>query len=359
MDNSLDREREGSNPRGNVAKKQGIVKNHQLLSPWEQVLLFEALRKGPNGQKNSSHWVKTMNKLARLVSTDQPVLWDIIFNPSGISDNWSKEQLANYQELVKAVREGIDAYCHKDGSPANLEALADAVHTTLSAQWYQERSEEELVENYLTAGRLVKSDSRKRISWMRDAHGIEFALPTQFVEERELLEVETVERESGRRLKSDQCVRLITDTYEGFGMPKGAVGYVLHLVSNASLKREANYCQVMFILEYDNEDQSYTEEYLEVTDTDLELCDRAHQPPSWFPFVVSGNGVVNRVLGGSFHVSPTAESYTYEDLFKKLSASEPIEGERSESANQTEKTLKERFLTGLDKLKKKFQSNMM
>lgn len=108
-----------------------------------------------------------------------------------------------------------------------------------------------------------------------------------------------------------------TNGYAGLGILKGMVGYVLQLVSNECFLGNPNYCQVIFIVEYDSADNSCTEE---VTDNDAEICDMNNTPPDWFPFLVLPNGQIDTTPEeGYLQIKPNATSYTYDWLVDHLS----------------------------------------
>lgn len=89
----------------------------------------------------------------------------------------------------------------------------------------------------------------------------------------------------------------------------------------------------MSIVDYDPTDQSCAEEYLEVTDDELQICDATNQPPYWFPYQVEGNGIMMKTpVRDDFVLKPDAISYDYYWLLKQLlgSGKPPPEEEATE-----------------------------
>ena len=303
----------------NQAKdKQASLEKEQIrskypLTEWEQVQLFEVLKKGP--EVNPETWDATLEDLVRLIDHHQPRLWSLVSDPFAISDEWDETQHKQFLELVKKTYNCGDAY-EKSRSPEDLRAFGDALHKTLAAQALPNRSEDEVLTDYLNAGRVVRSE--ENCSWVLDAHGREFVLPNAFLPPSLALPPEIVDKEEGRPFEAGHCVRLETDDYSGKGVPKWAIGYVQNLVSNNSFGHDPNYCRVIFVTDYDAEEQSWTGEYLEVRDGDLKLCDEDHRLRAWFPFEVEPNGFLKKGEDGRFEPSSRARSYTYEELCDKL-----------------------------------------
>ena len=126
----------------------------------------------------------------------------------------------------------------------------------------------------------------------------------------------------GRPFKSGDCVRLMTDEY--WGMPQGIEGYVSGVISNKFLGWEGNFCQVIFIVacKYETTKQdkiTVWDDFLEVQDDQLQLCDENHPPSLCFPYQVSRNGqVIRDPKSGSFERHPKITPYTFDDLCKAL-----------------------------------------
>jgi hypothetical protein len=130
----------------------------------------------------------------------------------------------------------------------------------------------------------------------------------------------------GRPFKSNDCVRLMTDKYIGHGLPKGIEGYVSGVVSNQFLGWKGNFCQVMFIVacKYETTEQdeiTVWDDFLEVEEDQLQLCNKKHPPSLWFPFQVAETGQVIRDQQlGRFEYHTEIKPYTYQDLWDVLTA---------------------------------------
>lgn len=300
----------------NQAKdKQASLEKEQIrskypLTEWEQVQLFEMLKKGP--EVNPETWDATLEDLVRLIDHDQPRLWSLVYDSS---DDLGEIQHKQVLELIEKTENCGDAY-ERSRSPEDLRALGNALHKTLAAQGFLDRSEDEVLTDYLNAGRVVRRDAD--CSWFLDAHGRELVLPNAFLPPSLALSPEIVDKEEGRPFEAGHCVRLETDKYSGKGVPKWAIGYVQNLVSNNAFGHDPNFCRVTFVTDYDAEEQSWTGEYLEVGDGDLKLCDENHRLLAWFPFEVDPNGFIKKGEDGHFELSSRARSYTYEELCDKL-----------------------------------------
>lgn len=317
---SKNQERRIESPRDIVP----VLKNSKdLLTEWEQAQLCAALRKGPGTDPES--WGATLKNLVRLRDHQPWVLRSLVSDPifeKAGNEGWTDGEFNRFSELVKKAFD-CDAAFETSGSQEDLEALAAAVHETLVAQGLPDRSEEEVLGDYLTAGRVLRTEGEW--TWFQDMYGREVFMVGAFVPD--LSPPEMVDSEENRPFEHGHCVRLTTDAYTGIGLPKGSVGYVLQLVSNKSFTDARNYCEVAFIVGYDAEDQSCTDEYLEVTDSELELCDKDHRPPAWFPFEVGGDGFVKKTRKGQFQLRPNPEPYTYEELEdQEILGAGPIEG---------------------------------
>lgn len=306
-----------------------LKKSKDPLTEWEQVQLFEALQKGSGTDPESGD--ATLKNLVRLLDHEPSVLWSLVSDPIFLNagkEGWTDDKSSRFGELVKKAFDCGAAF-ETSRSREDLKALAVAVHKTLVAQGLPNRSEEEVLADYLSAGRVVRTEGN--LTWIQDVYGREILIASAFVPNPSPPEM--VASEENRPFEHGHCVRLTTDDYTGIGLPKGSVGYVLQLVSNKSFTDVRNYCQVIFIVGYDAEDQSCTDEYLEVTDSELELCDKEHRPPAWFPFEVGRDGFVKKTRKGQFQLRPNAEPYTYEELGDQLIfGTRPMEGPSQRSS---------------------------
>lgn len=326
-----------------------LKKSKDPLTEWEQAQLCAALRKGPRTDPES--WGATLKNLVRLRDHQPWVLRSLVSDPIFDKEDWTDNESSRFSELVKKAFD-CDAAFETSRSQEDLEALAAAVHETLVAQGLPNRSEGEVLADYLSAGRVVRTEGKW--TWIQDIFGREVFIVSAFVPD--LSPPELVRSEENRPFEYGHCVRLTTDDYAGIGLPKGCVGYVLQLVSNKSFTDVRNYCQVIFIIGYDAEDESCTDEYEEVTDSELELCDKDHRPPAWFPFEVGGDGFVKKDQKSQFQLRPNAEPYTYEEMCDQLIlGTRPMEGP-SQSSSLIEEAAEEgqlqrmtRFITKLKK----------
>lgn len=284
-----------------------VSTNLQEESELEAMLLFDALLRGPN---EAMSWATAVHDLGHLLDTDPRVIWSVVDNPDANAANKnSREQLeqclSEFREKARAYQSG-----NKKGGE-DLENLAMAVNKVLAAQGRRPRSEEGILVDYATAGCVVRSSGE--YSWIRDAYDIESQVPNEFLNQ----EYNFVLKEEGRDLKRDHCVRLITDSYAGLGLPKGVEGYMFRLLSNKSLGGIGNFCQVLFIIGYDSEDQSLSDDWQEVKDEVLQVCDDRNPPSDWFPILVQ-NGVVQRGDDKRLKIKPGATSYNSWDLMDIL-----------------------------------------
>lgn len=337
------------NPRKGPESPRDIGQiNKKPLTEWEQVQLFETLRKGPGANPRSWDHA-TLNDLVRLVDHHQSVLWWLVSDPFAMSEDWDENEDNSFSKLVDETYDSGEAF-EASRSDEDLKLFANALHHTLAAQALPSRSEDEVLEDYLNAGRVLRSEGD--CSWIQDAHGREFLMPNVFLPDSLSVPPEMVDKEEGRRFEQDHCVCLKTNKYEGKGLPQGAAGYVLQLVSNNSFEHLPNYCQVIFVTAYDAEQQSYEEDYLEVRDNDLELCDKDHRPPVWFPFEVKRDGFIKKTISGKFKRRSRAKSYTYDELFDILMGErQAIEGQgpsgSSSSPEEAPEQGKPSLMTGL------------
>lgn len=169
-----------------------------------------------------------------------------------------------------------------------LKDVAQHVHETLTKQTKQnrkERSTEELFQDFLNVGTVEPHPTHPDKAYLvTDHHGDKFLLPKRFLGESFNWPLDKILADphpsEGRQFKSDDCVRLMTNKYLHRGMPKGIEEYVSGVVSNKFLRREANYCQVMFVLACQDETTVW-EGFLEVEEHELQLCDKKHSPFKW------------------------------------------------------------------------------
>lgn len=322
MDNN---EAESLDLRETMSKMQADDYKNQLQDrerEWKEVLLYESLRNGPKPD-NPASWAIAVKQLGRYIETKQSILRSRLFNPH-VGDEVFADA---YSELVTNASNMLTAYLATDPAgrqEKDLEALAEGVHAALKAQGRKERSDDEILQDFLNAGVVEPYPINKKLSWVTDAHGEKFLIPNQLLPSSLNLPsnklIVNKDTSLGRKLnlRSGDCVRLITNRQAGLGLPKGVEGYVLKLVSNKALGWCANYCQIMFILEYDEDTESWKEDFLEVTENELQRCDSSHPPSQWFPLLVSPEGRVKTTVLGSFKLKPGAKSYTYDELLDQL-----------------------------------------
>ena len=122
----------------------------------------------------------------------------------------------------------------------------------------------------------------------------------------------------GRKFKYYDCVRLMTNKYLHRGLPKGIEGYVSGVVSNEFLEWEANCCHVMFIIACQDETKVW-EDFLEVQEDQLQLCNKKHPPSLWFPYQVARNGqLIRDPQSGGFEHHKESKPYTSQELWDSL-----------------------------------------
>ena len=303
---------------------------------WKEVLLYDELRKGPEtkdaqGEINwgNEKWGQTLNKLSiYLIDEDnQRRLVNQLF--LGERDKgWTKDKLNRYFGEARKVCREIGNY---NGQSDDLESLGRHVHAILAQQSRQDRTKEELARDFGNAGQLEPDPIQPDKAYLvTDHHGKKQWLPKIFVPESFDWPMDKILADpdpgEGRPFKADDCVRLMTDKYIGHGMPKGIEGYVLGVVSNQLLGWEGNFCQVMFIVacKYETTEQdemTVWDDFLEVKEDQLQLCDKNHPPSLWFPYQVARNGQVRRdPKSGCFEYHTEMKSYVYPELWDVLTA---------------------------------------
>lgn len=230
---------------GPLGIESNIIKEAiEPLSEWESVVLFEDLRRGPKGyespeqhreqedeKKGYDRWVKATENLTQLVDTNLGLFWDKIIDPSGIDDDESITQNDEFLQLVETVNQCLDAF-FANRSYESLETLAQAIHAALRAQSQEVRSDMQVFQDYLNAGKVRKHNNN--ISWIEDRYGGKFLVPMLAESLQSHTTAEIVPRKSGRIIQRDQCVRLVTNKHASLGMYSGMVGYVLDLSFQAT-----------------------------------------------------------------------------------------------------------------------------
>lgn len=104
---------------------------------------------------------------------------------------------------------------------------------------------------------------------------------------------------------------------------------MFRLLSNKSLGGIGNFCQVLFIIGYDSEDQSLSDDWQEVKDEVLQVCDNGNPPSDWFPILVQ-NRVVQRGDDKRLKIKPAATSYNSWDLMDILDREQSTNPARAE-----------------------------
>ena len=310
---------------------------------WEEVLLYDGLRKGPEtknaqGEINwgDEKWSQTLKRLDTYLAdkANQPRLVRELFLGE-IDKDWTRDKYVN--EVRKVCKE-ISNYNEQPGQPEDLQNLGKHLYKILAQQSGRGRTEEELLRDFNNAGQLEPHPTRSvdKGYMVTDHHGRKQWLPKIFLPESLHWSMDQILADNsneGRPFKSDHCVRLKTDRYAGRGMPEGIEGYVLGAVSNKHLGWEANLCQVMFIVACTSETTEQDkitvwDDFLEVTDDDLQLCDKKHPPSLWFPFQVDGDGrVIRDQRSGLFEYHTKITPYRYPELWDVLTAQQRQPGE--------------------------------
>ena len=181
---------------------------------------------------------------------------------------------------------------------------------------------EELFLDFLNAGDLELHPTNPDEAYLvTDHHGDKTLLPKIFLPESFNWPLDKIladpDPSEGRPFKSNDCVRLMTDKYIGHGLPKGIEGYVSGVVSNEFLGWEANRCHVMFIIAC--KDDTTVQDFLEVQEDQLQLCNKKHPPSQLFLYQVARNGqVIRDQQSGSFERHKESKPYTYEYLLDSL-----------------------------------------
>lgn len=215
-----------------------------------------------------------------------------------------------------------------------LRDLGQRVHEILDRQTPEPKSMERLFRDFLNAGqRKVNPNDPEESYLVTDHHGETTPIPKGLVPESRHWPIDEIladDPSEKRPFESNACVRLVTDKYAGIGLPRGIEGYVSGVVSNKYLGWKANYCHVMFIVACE-EDGTVVEDFLEVRDDDLQLCDKKNPPTQFFPYEVARNGQM------MLERHENSKPYTYDDLVDFLreeskEKSDRSEGEKSSSS---------------------------
>jgi hypothetical protein len=166
----------------------------------------------------------------------------------------------------------------------------------------------------------------------------------------------------GRPFKSDDCVRLMTDKYTALGLPKGIEGYVSGVVSNQFLGWEANRCHVMFILSCKDDSAGQDEitvwdDFLEVEEDQLQLCNREHPPSLWFPYEVAETGqVIRDQQSGCFECHKESKPYTHQGLLDSLAEQPSGTFQQGGKENPPQDKVKNFFKNVQQEIEQRFKS---
>lgn len=184
------------------------------------MLLFEELLKG---EEEYTSWSRAVEDLGCLLDTEtggMRELMRVVNDPFAPPDTLTNEEVDALSAQIDVVGEMARAYQKgKSRKKEDLEELAKAVGRVFVVQGRRKRSEEVLID-YMTGSTVVRSN--KQSSWIRNAYGIEYEVPTELVEnESQRPGYTVVDSETGRSLKRDHSIRLITEAYAGKGMPRG------------------------------------------------------------------------------------------------------------------------------------------
>jgi hypothetical protein len=307
---------------------------------WEEVLLYEALVRGPEVAEDTP-WDKTLDKLAEHIGDNGRVLLHNLIDPEPVDENnhWDMDLNDRYLEKFRQVRSRLIYYLQSKANSLaketdeelkilarkDLDQLAREASEALKAQGRQPRFADQVRVDYLNAGTVTRYNDD--LSSVTDIHGRTSLVPNDFLPEAvtssdNVLVERDLHPDRVLNLRRNHCVRLITDAYEDRGMPKGIEGYVTNLVSNEALGWPANNCQIMVVLEHLGKDIPWSEDFLEVTESEIERCTKENPPSEWFPFETSEDGLVETTPLG-FKVKPDAKTYTYEELFVHLTGKPP------------------------------------
>ena len=300
---------------------------------WKEVLLYDELGKGPKtkdaqGEINweDEKWGQTLNRLSiYLIDKDnQRRLVKQLFLGDR-AKGWTKEK---YLSEARQVCREISNY---NGQSADLERLGRHLHAILAQQTGKDRTKEELARDFGNAGQLEPDPIQPDKAYLvTDHHGKKQWLPKIFVPEAFDWPMDKIladpDPSEGRPFKADDCVRLMTDKYTSHGMPKGIEGYVSGVVSNQFLGWEGNFCQVMFIVacKYETAEQdeiTVWDDFLEMKEDQLQLCNKNYPPSLWFPYQVTRSGqVIRDPKSGYFEYHTEVKSYTHPELWAVLTA---------------------------------------
>lgn len=117
---------------------------------------------------------------------------------------------------------------------------------------------------------------------------------------------------------------------------------MLGAVSNKFLGWEANLCQVMFIVACTHETAEQDEitvwdDFLELEEDDLQLCDEKHPPSLWFPYQVDKDGrVIRDEQSGDFKYHTAIKTYKSQQLWDVLAAQQRQPGESLQQCHITQ-----------------------
>jgi hypothetical protein len=305
---------------------------------WEEVLLYDGLRKGPETKDvqgeidwEDEKWGQTLKRLGSYFEDkdNQRRLVRELFLGETDKD-WTRDKRREYVDKIKEVAIEIKNYNEQPRQPDDIKRLGQHLHKLLAQQSGRDRTREELLQGFNNAGKLELNPHDPEESYLvTDHHGKKKWLPKIFLPETFHWTMDQIladDPSENRRFKSDDCVRLKTNDYEIHGMPMGVEGYVLGAVSNKFLGWEANRYQVIFIVACTEEQDGMTvwDDFLEVTEDDLERCDT---PSLRFLYQVDGKGrVIRDKQSGQFKRNKEVILYRYPELLDGLAAQQRQSG---------------------------------
>ena len=284
---------------------------------WQEVLLYERLRKGPKtGDDTNPEWNETLSQLENYLKKkhNRRRLMTRLLSDAGALEDWPAEDYTNYLDKAARLCNMIIDNTKTDPvslQPDLLKDLGQRVYEILDKQTSEPKSMERLFRDFLNAGQRKLNPNDPDESYLvTDHHGETTPIPKDLMPESRHWTMDQIladDPSEKRPFESNDCVRLVTDKYEGVGLPEGIEGYVSGVVSNKYLGWKANYCHVIFILACE-EDGTMVEDFLEVRDNDLRRCDIENPPSQFFPYEVARNGQM------MLERHEESKPYTYDDL---------------------------------------------
>jgi hypothetical protein len=202
---------------------------------WQEVLLYERLRKGPETKDaqgeidwEDAKWGQTLKRLGSYFEDkdNQRRLVRELFL-GGDKKEWAKDKRVKYVDEIKEVCREIRNYNEQPRQPEDLHNLGKHLYEILAQQSGRDRTGEELTRDFNNAGKLEPHPADPEAYLVADHHGRKQWLPKIFLPESfdwSMDQILADDPSEGRLYKSDDCVRLMTDKYEIHGMPRGLRG---------------------------------------------------------------------------------------------------------------------------------------